>query len=448
MLRTKFPDVRQVLTLGLPSPELLGGPDLSPEFARVANDGMAQMCLKWPRQFPAFVASLPMNNIPEALKEMDRAIDELGAKGMQIITSVAGRPLDDPEFFPVFERMANHHDRPIWMHPARPANRPDYPGEPKSKYEIWQVLGWPFETSVAMARMVFSGLLQRLPKLRIITHHCGGMIPYFAGRAETLWAQLGSRSSDSEEAEVLKRLRKPPIEYFKMFYGDTVLGGAAAPLACGIAFFGADHVVFASDCPFDPEGGPMFIREGIKSVEALNLPEGDKGRIYFGNAMKLCAWNETRRHRPRHPRALGVRHRGRATAGRARQGRRPASDRAVGHPQRDARAAHRARSGRHRISRHRLSARQRAPEEHRPGGAFRIHGRQAAPREKRRHPGMHRTRTLDYAIVLSGEIYAVLDEGEVLLKAGDVLVQRGTNHAWSNRSARPCRIAFVLVDAS
>ena len=287
MLRTKFPDVRQVLTLGLPSPELLGGPDKSPEYARVANDGMAQMCLKWPRQFPAFIASLPMNNIPEALKEMDRAIDELGAKGIQIITSVAGRPLDDPEFLPVFERIANHHDRPVWMHPARPASRPDYPGEPKSQYEIWQVLGWPFETSVAMARMVFSGLLQRLPKLRIITHHCGGMIPYFAGRAETLWAQLGSRSSDSEESEVLKRLGKPPIEYFKMFYGDTVLGGAAAPLACGLAFFGADHVVFASDCPFDPEGGPMFIREGIRSVEELNLPEGDKRKIYFGNAMKL-----------------------------------------------------------------------------------------------------------------------------------------------------------------
>ena len=287
MLRTKFPDVRQVLTLGLPSPELLGGPEQSPEYARVANDGMADMCLKWPRQFPAFVASLPMNNIPEAMKEMDRAIDRLGAKGVQIITSAAGRPLDDPEFYPVFERMANHHDRPIWMHPARPAARPDYPGEPKSKYEIWQVLGWPFETSVAMARMVFSGLLQRLPKLRIITHHCGGMIPYFAGRAETLWAQLGSRSSDNEEAEVLKQLGKPPIEYFKMFYGDTVLGGAAAPLACGIAFFGADHVVFASDCPFDPEGGPMFIREGINSIESLDLSENDKRRIYFGNAMKL-----------------------------------------------------------------------------------------------------------------------------------------------------------------
>ena len=287
MLREKFRDVQQVLTLGLPSPELLGDAAHSPEYARVANDGMAEMCRKWPQEFPAFVASLPMNNPRAAVDETDRAINQLGAKGVQIITSVAGRPLDEPEYFTVFERATNHHDVPIWMHPARPASRADYAGEPKSKYEIWQVLGWPFETSVAMARMVFSGFFDRLPKLRIITHHCGGMIPYFAGRAETLWAQLGSRSAEGDEAQVLQRLKRAPIEHFKMFYGDTVLGGAAAPLACGIAFFGVDHVVFASDCPFDPEGGPMFIREGIRSIEELGLSDGDKRKIYYGNASTL-----------------------------------------------------------------------------------------------------------------------------------------------------------------
>src|SRR4051812_21608036 len=71
MLREKFPDVRQVLTLSLPAPELLGGPERSPQFARVANDGMAEICRQWPNEFPAFVASLPMNNPSEAIKEMD-----------------------------------------------------------------------------------------------------------------------------------------------------------------------------------------------------------------------------------------------------------------------------------------------------------------------------------------------------------------------------------------
>jgi mannose-6-phosphate isomerase-like protein (cupin superfamily) len=71
----------------------------------------------------------------------------------------------------------------------------------------------------------------------------------------------------------------------------------------------------------------------------------------------------------------------------------------------------------------------------------------AIAKEEARHPGMHKTNTLDYVVVLSGEIYALMDEGEVLLKAGDCLIQRGTNHAWSNRTDQPCRIAFVLVDA-
>ena len=102
MLEEKFPDVQQVLTLALPSPELLGGPERSPELARIANDGMAEMVARWPGKFPAFVASLPMNNPQASLDEMDRAIGKLGARGVQICTSVNGRPLDEPEFFPVF----------------------------------------------------------------------------------------------------------------------------------------------------------------------------------------------------------------------------------------------------------------------------------------------------------------------------------------------------------
>ncbi len=283
----QWPQVQQVLSLSVPSPEMLAGPDLAPELAKIANDGMAEMCRKWPHKFPAFVASLPMNNPAAALVEMDRAIDQLGARGVQILTNVNGRALDQPEYFPVFERMASHHKLPVWMHPVRPASKADYIDEDKSRYEIWQVLGWPFESSVAMSRMVFSGLFDKLPELKVITHHCGGMLPYFGGRAETLWAQLGSRSADGAEADVLKNLRKAPIEYFKMFYGDTVLGGSTAALKCGLDFFGPDHVVFASDCPFDPEGGPMFIREGIRSVQEAGLSATDLQKVCCGNAFSL-----------------------------------------------------------------------------------------------------------------------------------------------------------------
>jgi aminocarboxymuconate-semialdehyde decarboxylase len=280
-LLEQWPEVRQVLTLALPTPETLGPPEVSLKAARAANDGMAGMCAKWPAKFPAFVASLPMNDVPAALEEMDRAVAKLGARGVQIGTNVLGRPLDDPEFFPIFERITLHHDLPIWMHPVRPATFADYRTEPKSRFEIWQVLGWPYETSAAMARIVFSGLFDRLPGMRIITHHCGGMLPYFAGRAETLWAQLGSRTADEDYGAILKRMAKPPMDYFRMFYGDTVLGGSASALRCGLDFFGPERVVFASDCPFDPEGGAMYIREGIRSVADLRLPDEVTRKIYF-----------------------------------------------------------------------------------------------------------------------------------------------------------------------
>lgn len=283
----EWPEVVQVLTLATPSPEEIAGPNESSEVARVANDGMADICARFPRQFPAFVAALPMNNVAEALKEMDRAIGTLGARGIEIKTNILGRPLDDPELFPVFERATNHHGVPIWMHPTRSAAMTDYATEDRSRYEIWQVMGWPYETTAAMARIVFSGMLDRLPAMRIITHHCGGMLPYFAGRAEALWAQLGSRTADEDYSQVLKSLKRPFMDYFKMFYGDTVLGGSAAALRCGLDFFGPDHVVFASDCPFDPLGGPMFIRDGIASVEASSLPDAARQKIYIENAREL-----------------------------------------------------------------------------------------------------------------------------------------------------------------
>jgi len=167
----KFKGYKQVLTLSLPAIEYLGGPEESPALARLANDGMAEIVARHPDRFPAFVASLPMNNVPAALEEMDRAIAKLGAKGIQLFTNVNGRPLDDPEFYPVFERCVKKYDLPIWLHPVRTVKFADYPVETKSKYEIWWLFGWPYETSACMARIVFSGMLQKLPDLKIITHH-------------------------------------------------------------------------------------------------------------------------------------------------------------------------------------------------------------------------------------------------------------------------------------
>jgi len=193
----EFGEYCQFLTLPAPPMESMAPPDKSPEFARMANDGLAELTAKYPDRFIGFAASLPMNNVDECLREIDRSVTQLGARGFQIYTNVAGKPLDLPEFAPIFEEAARR-DLTIWMHPARGADFPDYKTETKSKYEIWWTFGWPYETSAAMARLVFSGMFDRHPKLRIVTHHMGGMIPYFEGRVGYGWDVLGSRTSDED----------------------------------------------------------------------------------------------------------------------------------------------------------------------------------------------------------------------------------------------------------
>jgi len=282
----KFEDYCQVICLSAPPIELIAGPDRTPDLARVANDGMAEYVAKYPDRFPAFIASLPMNNPEAALDEIDRAVKELKAVGVQFFTNVLGKPLDLPEFKPLFAKMAAY-DLPIWVHPARGADFPDYKTEEKSKYEIWWTFGWPYETSAMMARLVFGGYFDDFPNLKIITHHMGGMIPYFEGRVGPGWDQLGARTSDEDLSVILTRLKNPHLEYFKGFYTDTAVFGSTAATKCGLSFFGVDQVLFASDCPFDPEKGPGFIRETIKVIEELPITDDERKKIFEDNARKL-----------------------------------------------------------------------------------------------------------------------------------------------------------------
>ena len=283
----RWPGYQQVLTLSMPAIEFLGTPEETPALARLANDGMADIVKTYPDLFPAFAASLPMNNVPASLEEMDRAIGKLGAKGVQIFTNVNGRPLDEPEFFPIFERMSKKYDLPIWVHPSRTAKWADYPTEQKSKFEIWWLFGWPYETSAFMARLVFSQMFEKLPRLKIITHHLGAMAPFMANRIGYGMDQFGARTADEDYESLLKTFKKRPVDYFKMFYNDTSINGWAPGIRCGLDFFGSKHVLFGTDCPFDPEGGPLFIRETFKAIDALKLKKDDRRRLYFGNAKRL-----------------------------------------------------------------------------------------------------------------------------------------------------------------
>ena len=167
--------------------------------------------------------------------------------------------------------MAGRHDKPILLHPIRGADMPDYKSEDRSRYEIWWTFGWPYETSAAMARIVFSWMFDRFPDLKIVTHHLGAMVPYFEGRVGPGWDQLGARTSDEDLGAVLQRLNRRPLDYFKDFYADSAVFGSRAATVCGLEFFGPDRVLFASDSPFDPEKGRGYIRDTIKVLESLDL---------------------------------------------------------------------------------------------------------------------------------------------------------------------------------
>jgi uncharacterized protein len=280
-----FGDYQQILSMPSPPIEALAAPAGATELARIGNDGLAELVRRHPDRFPSFVASLPMNDPEAAIAEARRALVDLGACGVQVFTNVNGAPLTAPQFLPLFDLMAEH-DAPIWMHPARGASFTDYQSEPASQFEIWWTFGWPYETSAAMARMVFAGLFDRHPRLKIITHHMGGMVPYFEGRVGHGWDQLGTRTSDVDYTRVLSTLKRRPVDYFRLFYADTALFGAAAATACGLSFFGVERVLFASDTPFEPQPG-LYIRETIDVIDRLPISDEDRARIYFGNAAAL-----------------------------------------------------------------------------------------------------------------------------------------------------------------
>jgi aminocarboxymuconate-semialdehyde decarboxylase len=279
----QFPDVRQLLTIAGPNIESITSPPDTVELARMANDGLAELVQKYPDRFIGAAACLPMNDVDAALVEADRAIKQLGFCGVEMFTDICGKPLDRPEFFPLYEKM-QAFDLPILLHPRRTNTTADYADEERSKFLIYTNFGWPFETAKAMARLAFGGVLERFPKLKILTHHAGGLVPFFAKRIELSWEfnrQLMGYQDDGQS------LSKPPIEYYKQFYCDTAIQGNTSALMCALDFFGVDHMMFATDSPYDNEMGVRVYRETIPAVEAMAISRDDKDKIFEGNARRL-----------------------------------------------------------------------------------------------------------------------------------------------------------------
>jgi predicted TIM-barrel fold metal-dependent hydrolase len=285
-----FGEYVQVISVASPPIYDIAPPDVAKELCRMANDELAELVYKYPDRFAAGIAGLPMTDVDSAIEEAERAVKELRLRAVELHSDIAGKPLDAPEFLPFYEKMVEL-DRPIFIHPMREATTPDYPGEEMSKYRVWTNIGWPYATGLAMARLVYGGIMEKFPQLSIITHHCGGIIPFVIGRLD--W------SYDFNEMRMGYRdvyLKEKPISYFKRFYYDTAVNGNTSALQCGLSMAGINHLVFATDVPFDSQNGRRLIRDTIESVEAMGLCDEDKKKVFAGNAISLlrlpfCALN-------------------------------------------------------------------------------------------------------------------------------------------------------------
>jgi len=275
----KFPEVVQVLTIGpVPPIEYFANQQQTVELAKMANDEMAELCLKYRDRFVAAIALLPMNNINAALKETDRAIRDLGFRGIYVHSNINGKPLDAPEFLPLWEKMIKY-DLPVYIHPWRPPEFSDYATEKESMYYIACNFGWPYETTVAMTRFIFSGILDKYPDLKIVTHHCGGMVSFYAGR---IYQHYGTQLKNVTD------IARAPLEYYKMFYSDTAIHGNTPALMLAYDFWGPDKLVFGADLPLgDFFWGDRSYRVTINAINDMKIVDEDKKKIFADNARKL-----------------------------------------------------------------------------------------------------------------------------------------------------------------
>lgn len=288
-----YPDMVEVLTVANPPVETMLKPADAIELSRLVNDEMAELVAKYPDRFVGAVACLPMNDVDEALKEADRAIKKLGFKGVQIFTNILGKPLDSPEFMPLYQKMAEL-DLPIWIHPFfENIGQVAQTEKQFSGYRVFTgkedpawamdraVFGLPVASARAITRLVYSRVFDLYPTIKFITHHCGAGLSFFANRIEMHYLMFG----ESEGFEL--GLKKPVPDYFKMFYGDSALHGNTAALMCGYAYFGSDRILFGTDMPFGSESGLWPVRKTIDSIDQMSISEGERQKIYAGNAQRL-----------------------------------------------------------------------------------------------------------------------------------------------------------------
>lgn len=237
-----------------------------PEVARILNDAYAELIAQHPSRFKGF-ASIPMDNPDAALRELHRAIDELKLNGVVLLSNIQGRALTSPEYRPFFEE-ADRMNLCIFLHPMIPVN-----SEPFKEYVLGPLVGFPFDTTLAVARMCFAGMLRELPNIRWVIGHLGGAIPYLMERLDNGYRDF---------AECRVNIDELPSVYLKRLYYDTVTF-SSYNLRMARDLVGVDHLVMGSDYPHLLGS----IERSVSSIEDLAIPEHEKQRIFSGTAMTI-----------------------------------------------------------------------------------------------------------------------------------------------------------------
>ena len=257
------------------APVILGfSPEQAAEICRMSNDDNYALCKAYPDKF-VNICFFSLQDMPSALKELDRAVNELDCRAVTLGSNQNGKGLDFEEFYPFYEKLTAY-GLPIFIHPVQWESYPLV-----DTFKGWKnmlVLGWPFDTTQAAWRLILSGTIDRFPELKIVLHHYGAMLPFFSRRIEqNIRISLKDRLKEGKDIK----------EYWKNFYGDTALDGAVASYPVGYAFFGADRTVYGTDYPFGMEDGEDFYRENLAGVKAMNLPKEEMEKVMGGNAKRL-----------------------------------------------------------------------------------------------------------------------------------------------------------------
>jgi aminocarboxymuconate-semialdehyde decarboxylase len=255
----------QVLTLTTPGTHV-ETPATAARFAALVNDAFAEVARTKRGRFTA-LATLPLNDVAASVKELERVCTQLGFRGAMLFSNVNGSGLNEDGFLPLYEA-ANQLGAVLYIHPTHPVGV-----EAMTDFWLMPLVGFPMDTTLAAAKIVFSGIPERFPKIRWALCHLGGAIPYLAERLDRGFEAF---------SECRANIPRKPSEYLREFYYDTVNFNPAA-IQLAIGFAGVDHILAGSDYPHQIGSIPKM----IETVRGLDLSEADRAAIFGGNAVRL-----------------------------------------------------------------------------------------------------------------------------------------------------------------